>query len=1256
MAEYTPFGTVVENVDHRTLNKNRDWLTASLKLYEVNYGVLPTEQDLEDYSGDTFADKIADYGLRQMAGFNFNIGDQAIDTYTITQKADQETKEAFVYLIDQYDNVDSSWHTAKQAGWEMATDFTNWIGLGTLGVGTGVGAAAKMATKKAFVEGLKYQTRKEAFEKGTATGIKESAKRVGTVAGVEGAAHGAAYDSMRQNVKIDAGAQEEFDYGSLAGSTAIGFGAGVVLGTGIDVAATKIGQRAAKKKYEKISVELEESANKIIKEHADAKKAEPVTTKDSVDTPQVKPDEVEMKEPTIENPLGKPELKERVNFIMVEGASKEIRTATINSKELRQAIVNDGDEAIDRLLEEIDNLELNQKGWDNFKYEVNVASKLFQEDEARLVKILMRDDLTPQQRETLMADYNLVQRNKSIAKRAADHLNSYSGRQLEVAKRQKILDDGLDGDVEASQKALTHAKKEVLRNTRQKVENGYNRQINKLFDEGTPESIAKALELNGKKNKELIALDAEIESNFSSYDKFNKIVDKYVEASISGVFSPATVMINVAWPMVKTLIYPALDSIIANPASLQKWRRLGKTYWAMFAAREAAAKAFVNAGRFEQTFLTADFARFMDGGIKIGGGKISGNVGGTMRVFPRLLGATDAMVQEFAAAGYLAGDAFDGLLSEGIQLGLKGDKLKKFLDNNIAERIQEGYDKSLTAQKLRPIYEKGKSLGKEGAELEKYVTTEAKKMGAEGLKTLGNKRKVDDLYKQADKLEKAGKKKSAKLKREHAARLEKTNEASLDYVQTLLYKKDFRKYDRKKGQTGFSAIVEDRAKWLEDAHRNHPINKLFFNLFFRTPAWVFQESLRLTPAINMVLPQFRNDLAGVNGLPRQARAQTELAAGFMLMTTVTTMWATGKIKGSPNVDFMMTGEQEVSGLSPLQFSIGDKNVDYRRWEPFRIPMTIWVNALDGYMAKHESDKRLETQDTLSQNAQHAFGIALATTLSAFKDSGLFQGITDTGKAITRTTKALFSPDAESSEKALNIILETGMKKAVMPIPSSFKKGQGIIGGGEMIAPVDYNQRFLASFVPQAESIPRKYDIFGNVRKVDEPWSAFNPFFYTTPEQRRAGRSKKEMIVNDWIAQLESDGYGNFTKPLYKSSKLPDIDLREITTVLDGQEMTVYDAMMRDLNTHNNGRIKQALINRLYGYATSPDSLGSPYDNRFHGTPVEEAAKLISKAKREALERVINRDPNLKQYQQDDTQKQVLNKRGEQAPLAEFLNE
>ena len=257
MDTYTPFGTIQEGIDHQTLNTNRDWLEASLRLYKVNHGRLPTEADLDGYQGEDFKAKIADYGLAQMAGFNFNIVDQAIDTHTITQKGDKKTKEAFVYLLDQYDEVNTSWRTAGDATWEMFTDATNWLGLATAGTGAVVAQTAKFAGKNIVKKKIK-------------DGMKRSLGKTAALTGVEGAAHGAAFDAMDQSVRIDAGSQDEYSAGQTALSAGIGFAAGATIGTGIDMLAARLGSKKAQKTIEEVA----EDDRRIADELADMEATE----------------------------------------------------------------------------------------------------------------------------------------------------------------------------------------------------------------------------------------------------------------------------------------------------------------------------------------------------------------------------------------------------------------------------------------------------------------------------------------------------------------------------------------------------------------------------------------------------------------------------------------------------------------------------------------------------------------------------------------------------------------------------------------------------------------------------------------------------------------------------------------------------------------------------------------------------------------------------------------------------------------------
>ena len=240
----------------------------------MTYGYVPQvgDEELEGYDGESYREKIADYGLKQMAGFNFNIGDMAIDTKRV-MSSDQEMKESFVYMLDQYDAVNSSWHTASQAGWEMFTDVTNWAGLLTLGTAAVASQTAKFAGKKVLSETIKASLKKSgqySVNAATKIGLNSSVKRAGALAGAEGALHAGLSDSMQQNVRIDAGAQDEYSIGQTAAMTGIGLVGGAVLGSGLDYGITKTAKHFADKKLavqvdkvrEEIAVDVAKGARK----------------------------------------------------------------------------------------------------------------------------------------------------------------------------------------------------------------------------------------------------------------------------------------------------------------------------------------------------------------------------------------------------------------------------------------------------------------------------------------------------------------------------------------------------------------------------------------------------------------------------------------------------------------------------------------------------------------------------------------------------------------------------------------------------------------------------------------------------------------------------------------------------------------------------------------------------------------------------------------------------------------------------------
>tara|TARA_R110000851_G_scaffold122772_1_gene252298 strand:- start:557 stop:5038 length:4482 start_codon:yes stop_codon:yes gene_type:complete len=208
-----------KDMKETALNSNQDFLSASEQMYmgveERNF--LGTDEDL------------AEWGKKYIWDFNNNLGRMAQRT-TQVMSGTQEEKEAMLYMMEAFDNTDISfagtWRSIKAASY----DPTTYASFAALGIGT----VGKVLTAAAAKEGVKKALL-------TALG------RTGIVAGVETGIIGAAESTMKQSIRVDAGAQAEFSNAQLAIDTSVSAALGVVVGSAGDLLAQKMAPAASRK-------------------------------------------------------------------------------------------------------------------------------------------------------------------------------------------------------------------------------------------------------------------------------------------------------------------------------------------------------------------------------------------------------------------------------------------------------------------------------------------------------------------------------------------------------------------------------------------------------------------------------------------------------------------------------------------------------------------------------------------------------------------------------------------------------------------------------------------------------------------------------------------------------------------------------------------------------------------------------------------------------------------------------------------------
>ena len=208
---FQAWGPVVKNNDQATLKDNTYWVSAAKQIYQMEKRKAFVGTDEE----------VAEYGKEVMGQFNNNVILMTNHAAFLAGWGSQEDKNAFLYMMDQYDENNMSWAGAGRAALGQATDPANLVGLGTLGTATIGKIAASMAAKQAIRRTL-----------------MASLGRTGVQAGILGGAQAGLTDTIKQGVEVTGGKKDGLSVAELAGHVGLGAGAGLILGTGADALLT----------------------------------------------------------------------------------------------------------------------------------------------------------------------------------------------------------------------------------------------------------------------------------------------------------------------------------------------------------------------------------------------------------------------------------------------------------------------------------------------------------------------------------------------------------------------------------------------------------------------------------------------------------------------------------------------------------------------------------------------------------------------------------------------------------------------------------------------------------------------------------------------------------------------------------------------------------------------------------------------------------------------------------------------------------
>ena len=205
-----------QKLSESELKENPEFIRAAKSIYEWNEGrTFGFKKDSKPKKLNS--DKqYADYALRYMGWFNYNIPKMTKEASDLKFNANQQQREDFVTLMDMYDNKEASLAGTGRLIKGLATDPSTYVGIGTLGAGLLAREGAKATAK----QGIKEL-------------VKEGAKQGAKIGAIEGAIYSTADNALRQSARVMSGQQEGFELGQSAKAAGLGAGLGGILGGSI---------------------------------------------------------------------------------------------------------------------------------------------------------------------------------------------------------------------------------------------------------------------------------------------------------------------------------------------------------------------------------------------------------------------------------------------------------------------------------------------------------------------------------------------------------------------------------------------------------------------------------------------------------------------------------------------------------------------------------------------------------------------------------------------------------------------------------------------------------------------------------------------------------------------------------------------------------------------------------------------------------------------------------------------------------------
>lgn len=901
------------------LKNDPDFIDASKIIFRMNRG--------RDFNGTD--EEAGEYGLNQMGWFNYNLGSTMFKANYI-RRASDEQKKAFLYMMDAYDDLGLSLSGTKRAVVGMGTDLTNWLSVGTLGIGVGAKFVAKKAMKQKIKKALK------------------SSVGTGVMLATETATFSALENVSRQTVEVAGGKKEKISGGEVALATAIGGALGGVLGTGAKTVTNLLTAKKTNKKLPSEKIKVTDEEKKLIEEEATLG-SNPIANNLNDIVRKIK-------QLTDDTPVGVNEdgiQSRKVVSKLVEAVTKDLETLGLDEvDELHKLFGTELTDAQSQLLQKsigeardtistklIKTFQILQKTTDeipsrdlidHYNNLRTLEDKLFKLD----------DDFSQSSARTLGQRQDRVFAGSLNKVKVSDVVPDDPTAKL-TKKQQQNVNQFMDSYVRRLHKARVNPLIKSL-----------NRQIDSEFESGNYTKVVELKEKLREVEESLIQKSFEADGLPKKvYDSILQPVNRFVsELMISNALSTTSLTVNGIPSFYRTALNPLLEFFGRGDYSIAAIKGLSAQYGALKEAAGAGLKAFRAALKYEKAFLTDTYDKFMEFGGKNLPSIPKRFGAGLIRTFPRLLLATDAFFEQTTYRGYIAGQAAEEFTEKALndkKLGIKYVKSKKFKED-LKSHIKKTIDESLEFKKtaIDALIRDGKNRGLSGKKLEIFVKKAVDK-NKEGMKT-------------------------------------GLDTEGLDFTKDFLFKREF-------SSKGVGKIAGAYENFVAKHPLMKIVGQLFFRTPIRvmevgvrmTPGVQF-----LAPKYLADL-QGKNGIrrqARANG--EALFGYSVVAAAMSLYITGN---ATGSITATNHR--LRRQSEEYGDLPPYTIRIGDKEINYRNLDPISTPLKILFNSFD-YLTNLEMRREqgeFVNASAYKETLQYV-QTAWFSIVNTIRDANLFGGI------------------------------------------------------------------------------------------------------------------------------------------------------------------------------------------------------------------------------------------------------------------------